>query len=443
LTKNHKHSKLSLAKQLIPIDEHTTFLAHYDICENDVIRGIEPISNISTLRPFEGYFGGGIAIEEGTTNYFINGDLSSYTTGYNPNWDSSLNGDLNPSYMSSGYNGGVTSANVGYHAHLNIDRFGYPVLEYIDMNGQFGHKHRWLGVSEQFTTNVSGNLGWGDGTQVTYSFDMMADGIDKGINLGLYHRNADNTSNTFGSTSTTFYVDKPYEWERKSATVALKASEWDFTQWGTLYIYGHQNRNDYEGIGWVKNIQIETKGIGTSFTNETRLNGSLVYPNDGILDPKEGTLSLWFASVYDLKSEPTGMGVGQGDRSIARTSNGHSAGGGFMLYLNDGNQLNYMSNGVSLLGSNGLTWKKNEFHMVTINWSEVNNKRQLFVDGKLVGTSTYQPMIMGDLQIGYQNSNIIVDELRIDNIFRTEHEIESWYISQLPFYPKGIYRLAY
>jgi hypothetical protein len=39
--------------------------------------------------------------------------------------------------------------------------------------------------------------------------------------------------------------------------------------------------------------------------------------------------------------------------------------------------------------------------------------------------------------------NGIIDELRIDNIARTDEEIQSWYIANQPFYPKGIHRLAY
>ncbi|MDP5273681.1 phage head spike fiber domain-containing protein [Chengkuizengella axinellae] len=64
----HKGSKLQLVNRVLPIDATTIFLAHYDITVNDVLTGIEPTQNVSTLRSFEGKYGGGVAIDEATTN---------------------------------------------------------------------------------------------------------------------------------------------------------------------------------------------------------------------------------------------------------------------------------------------------------------------------------------------------------------------------------------
>ena len=49
MSTSHKGSLLQAKNVVLPVDNFTSFLAHYDITENDVLNGITPISNISTL----------------------------------------------------------------------------------------------------------------------------------------------------------------------------------------------------------------------------------------------------------------------------------------------------------------------------------------------------------------------------------------------------------
>jgi hypothetical protein len=453
MTDSHKGSLISQVNRIIPIDNNTTALFHYDITTNDVLNGISPISDVSTVLPIYGKFGGGVSVEEGTTNLAINGDLNPYYT-TSQGWDVSLNGNLYASSWSTGYNSGVTSANVGYHAHLNVSKFGYPVLEYIDMNSQFGStlKHRWLGISQQITTNVSGNFGWGDGTQVTYSFDMMVDGTDKGINMGLYHTNPTGSS-TFGSTQITVYNTKPFEWQRKYITTTLKASEWDFTKACSIYIYGHYCKNDYEGIAWVKNVQVETKGFPTSFVETIRPSGILKYPSDCI-NPSQGTISFWYKPNY-----PTSSVTGQTNSPKLIQIGDYYTNSSITIW-NFTNNLNLFVKGAtntgwSLSKSFGSLLQQDTWSFITVSWSGTTWK--VYKDGILLGTNTANESlgkiggnsmyVGGDGGDGGSSAgkacNGIIDELRIDNIARTDEEIQSWYIANQPFYPKGIYRLAY
>jgi hypothetical protein len=453
MANSHKGSLISQINRVVPVDNNTTALFHYDITTSDVLNGIAPIADTSTILPLYGKFGGGVAIEESTNNLSINSDLSSYLTTSSA-WDTSLNGNIYPSSWSTGYNSGVTSANVGYHAHLNISKFGYPVLEYIDKNSQFGStlKHRWLGMSQQITTNVSGNFGWSGGTQVTYSFDMMVDGVDKGISMGLYHINPSG-SNTFGSTQITVYNTKPFEWQRRSITTTLVASEWDFTKSCTIYIYGQYCKNDYEGIAWVKNIQVETKGLPTSYVKTNRASGILKYPANCI-NPSEGTISFWYKPNY-----PTSAVTGQNDSPKLIQVGDYYTNSSITIW-NFVNSLTLYVKGATNTGWSlskpfGSLLQKDVWSFIAISWNGTTWK--MYKDGVLLGTNTATEnlgsignnvmYVGGDGGDGGSSAgkacNGIIDELRIDNIARTDEEIQSWYIANQPFYPKGIHRLAY
>jgi hypothetical protein len=436
MSDSHKVSNLSLQGQLISVDNNTVFLAHYDNTKNDVLRGLEPTGEVSTLRPFEGKFGGGVAVESNTTNIIINPSVP-YTTQSNIGWDNSLNGTYKPTAIwSSGYNSGVTSANVGYHAHVNVDRFGYPVFEFVDKNGQFGSglKHRWLGISQLFASNVSSELGWADGTKVSLSFDMMTDHVDKGIQTGLYHRTSGDTGNTFGTTSATSFISKPFEWERIERTITLVGSEWDFTKNSYVYIYGNHYRNDYEGTAWIKNVQIETKSYSTSYVEGSRALGFMKYPL--IVEPNNVTINFWSNNKESGGFYIDIMCGSDSNRLFLRPSTSTSIDGGKVI------------NGtVKLVGETNIGTMIGQWRMYTI-VSEGSNVK-MYVDGKKVKENLTIGTISGmstslDLNgVSRGVRNCIYDELRVDNIARTDEEIESWFISQKPFYPRGIYRIAY
>ena len=69
-----------------------------------------------------------------------NSNYSSYIVNDSIGWDKSLNGNLQASGWGSGYNGGVADSTKGYHAHLDITTFGYPVVAFINKNSIIGQK---------------------------------------------------------------------------------------------------------------------------------------------------------------------------------------------------------------------------------------------------------------------------------------------------------------
>src|SRR5699024_9514992 len=81
-------------------------------------------------------------------NYIRNSQLEYKTQTYG--WDSTMNGKIVPANSwSGGYNGGVTEPTKGYHAHIDTKKFGYPVMAYPNKNSTYGHKNRWLGISQE------------------------------------------------------------------------------------------------------------------------------------------------------------------------------------------------------------------------------------------------------------------------------------------------------
>ncbi|MNV33607.1 hypothetical protein D3C71_1249790 [compost metagenome] len=436
MTTSHIGSRLVDLGKIESIDKDTVLLCHFDITDKDVLQGISPLSSVVTLRS-DGYFGGAVAIEEATVNLLANSKFSAYSNvAYG--WDSVKNGTVAPGSWST-FNGGVVSANIGYHAHLNTSRFDVPVIEYIDRNGQFGSslKHRWLGISQQFAANVS-SLGWTNGTKVSISFDLMVDHIDKGIEYGIYHRNNTNTTSFFGSNYASKYLDKPFEWKRVESTFTLTDSEWDFTGFAAIYIYGHASRNDYEGSAWIKNIQIETKELSTSHIADSRATGILKY-DKSVIPTQEGTISFrLYAKMTSNSANPIFSSGVDSDK------------GTFDLLLGDTSYLR-------VYGETGDTQllpeiPKGRWSHITVTWKRSQYLR-IYIDGVLNKESinpvdwsssfqTYSSGFYLGSGIRY-NPNILIDELRIDRIARTPEEILSWYLSNSPFYPKGVYRIAY
>lgn len=228
-----------------------------------------------------GPMGMGLLIERGLENLVQNPGFTDFVT--NPTgtigWDDTLNGTSTPSATGyshpwgNGYNSGLASAAVGFHAHLNPKGgpSGGPCFEFIDENAQFGYPHRWMGTSQYLKSTSEGGaaaLGWTDGTRVTISFDVKYGHIDKALQAGLYHTRPDGTL-SFGTAITNVYADPVCgvgRWHRRSATFTLVGADWDFTKGVTLYLYGNYGRNSNpEGRVWVDNIQVQTRACSDSY----------------------------------------------------------------------------------------------------------------------------------------------------------------------------------
>lgn len=193
-------------------------------------------------------------LEIGGDNLLPNGDFRSYTEKENIGWDNTLNGTHVLAYWGTGYNSGVASPTVGYHAHLNTTVFGFPVLELINRNSGFGLTRRWLGIA----TSVHDKTRMLPGSKYTFSADLMVDTTGMTIHGGVYSTKKDKTSAAFSSGSYSLTPTVVNRWQRVSYTFTLDA-DIDLSKPVSFYIYGY---NGAEGTAWVRNVSLQagTKG---------------------------------------------------------------------------------------------------------------------------------------------------------------------------------------
>ncbi|EEL28691.1 Prophage LambdaBa01, minor structural protein [Bacillus cereus Rock1-15] len=193
-------------------------------------------------------------------NSLKNSNFSSYIVNDSISWDKSLNGNLQASGWGSGYNGGVADPTKGYHAHLDITTFGYPVVAFINKNSIIGQKNRWLGIAEDVVAEFARNNV--AGKEITISMDIWSDTKGFRINGGLHHFIEGNTAQSFHSGQYVFNVSEVNRWERYTFTMKLH-EKFDVTKAVRLYIYGGEG---IEGTAYVKNVKLELSNVATAWT---------------------------------------------------------------------------------------------------------------------------------------------------------------------------------
>ncbi|WP_144466700.1 phage tail spike protein [Bacillus nitratireducens] len=198
-------------------------------------------------------------LSSGGRQLLFNANFAKYKTQALP-WDTALNGNIVPDgYWSNGYNAGTTSPTVGYHAHLNITKFGYPVVEFIDKNTQFGFGHRWLGMSNTILLDSPFVKALEVGKEFTISMEVMADTVGMKMNVGFHHFITGNTTQGFhGYQWDLAPAVKANVWEKKSYTFKID-DKWDLTKALSFYLYGYFST--VEGTMWVRNIILEEGNV--------------------------------------------------------------------------------------------------------------------------------------------------------------------------------------
>jgi prepilin-type N-terminal cleavage/methylation domain-containing protein len=209
--------------------------------------------------------------QEPTTNIVINPSGSIISNGvpgsYKPGWDTTLHNDaITVTSWNTGYNSGVPSPSIGYHAkwvYKNGDNTD-PVMLFTDKNNEYGLGHRWLGIPQSLNTTSS--YGFAVGDKVTISWNQKADTLGMGGDVGLHHTKLSTGTTAFGSNRAVIKVKEVNKWERVSFTSTID-SDWDLTKGFAVYVYG--NTGNY-GKLWVDDVQIEKKGYATPFINGSR-----------------------------------------------------------------------------------------------------------------------------------------------------------------------------
>ncbi|WHY27625.1 phage tail spike protein [Bacillus wiedmannii] len=198
-------------------------------------------------------------LKPGGRNFLLNTDFKTYITNDKRGWDNALNGTLQLSNWQGEFNGGVQQPEKGYHAHVNVKKFGYPVLAMISKNSVIGLPGRWLGLNQ----TIIDDFKKGDivGKEITISMDIWTESGSNNITGGPYHFIEGNTNQTFHSGQFSIGVDKMKQWVRYSQTLKLH-DKYDVSKGAQFYIYGHTGS---EGERYIKNVQIEIGNIATEW----------------------------------------------------------------------------------------------------------------------------------------------------------------------------------
>lgn len=186
------------------------------------------------------------------------------------------------------------------------------------------------------------------------------------------------------------------------------------------------NGSTLAGI-YIKDIQIEQKPYKTTWHpyNSTRSPETLTIPTAGVLNPTEGTISLWV--------KPPKM-ISSGGNCLWATSGTQR----FDLWWSEHGRIGIVIGSI-VIHSNRLisSLQDGNFHAITVTWGSFGNK--LYIDGVLdTSSDVLVPSNLGsDFYVGSYwwagyESNSIIDELRIDTIARTDEEIAEWYNANEP-----------
>lgn len=348
-----------------------------------------------TLRPKEGVFGGGaIAIEEETTNLIIN--PSFLTTS---NWGFATSGTGTLSTDGRWAKMGVTTGetNVYHFAYQDIARVtpaNKPIAFSVTFKNNTSGRFALRLVMFEATAAVQQPM-----TEVV----LDGTGIPKRYTVVGVHT-ANSSSLRFDILSGSYYSS-----------------------------YGGLSDVDLE----FNDLQAEEKAFPTSFVNGTRPAGLLRYPNP-IYGEEEGTINFWVKFPNTTSILTSQVWFWDYDGTTVTEWFGISNSGGVYKLSNFGNV--------------DASIYQDSWHMYTI-VKNSGNVLRTYIDGDFIGTksgSSVTNMFKSSMNIsigshstGAYPANILMDELRIDKIARTDEEILAWYQSNSPFSPRGMYRKSY
>ncbi|MED3650602.1 gp58-like family protein [Heyndrickxia sporothermodurans] len=128
----------------------------------------------------------------------------------------------------AGYNAGIVNPTVNYHAYIDNDTFGFPVVVYNESNGS----RNWKGSSKNVTSTVT------EAGVYTVSFDVYATGEGTKLFGGFYYTKKGGTTQGFHAGQYTINIEKVNQWYRVSA-IANLGEDVDFEKYVNFYFYGY------------------------------------------------------------------------------------------------------------------------------------------------------------------------------------------------------------
>ncbi|MCX0411803.1 phage tail spike protein [Clostridium perfringens] len=232
-------------------------------------------------------------IKIGGINLLRNSDYSKYSKYENIGWDESLNGSLRP-YLWSDYNSGVSNPSEGYHAHLNITKFSYPVMEFNCVSTS-----RWLGSSQYFSPGIIK-----PNCEYTFSIYLYGDSDTSECQAGLYYFKNGSDRQNFYSGLNKFDIKKG-EWNRYEFTFKT-SDDLDVSKSSSFYIYGYYKIGKF----YCTKSKLEEGNFATGYSKAPEDMDQLIIDNIKTVTDKISTVESKFtqennsikASVQDLNS---------------------------------------------------------------------------------------------------------------------------------------------
>jgi hypothetical protein len=186
-------------------------------------------------------------------------------------------------------------------------------------------------------------------------------------------------------------------------------------------------------VVYVRFFQLEAKPYATSFTDGTRAAETLTIPTAGVLSPQEGTISVW-AYINDIArrqvpGQYNRIWQVQGANPNANINIQHRPDeANWRLQIYDDNRNPY-----AVLVDDSLL--PDGWHMLVARWKN-GEYADIFIDGVLRGhiDNPIMPSAFAEFRLGYNSTycNTVYDDLRIDNIARSDAEILAAYQSGQP-----------
>lgn len=410
----HKGSRLPV-KVSLPVDfQNTVFLAHYDVTEEESLYGIAPLSNIASLRRFEGRFGGAIAVEEASENL-----LETVGGGASQDWSK--------------------------WSHWNNSTY-------------------W-GKTEQYDDPIWGKVFKGTKNGASQTSTYIYDYYPYSYSIGdILSFSCWMKVNKTMSKSISFYVNSSAGGQHNVATSDTKTynfieGEWQYLTFTsgpvTETVSGTGGFGLSMGSGWEDCIiefaypMFEKKIFSTSFVQGVRQAGSLYYP---IPTSRCRTVSGWWKMNYLTNGWQRIVGMYRQTGVYPHWYFAYVTGtnGGLMFRVRDGiksDSTNYISVDRTELNTADGNW-----HFFALVFDDANNKIFLYIDDKIRKELSYSAVptdftVQSRFDVGYgSNSNSeqlngLIDELRVDTVARSAEEILEWYYSQAPFYPRGVHKI--
>lgn len=386
MAEQHIGSLLPIKNKVIGVDESTAFLAHYDLNANDVLNGIEPIGNTQSptwsLKPKEGRFGGGVTVEEGTTNLVASATVSSYATYHNV-IRNGCNFRMNTLVANT-----YLTLQLGY----TLEGKTLSISGYMKKNGV----PFFPNSTPPSTYQPNGNVIKRYFNPDTGYFEFICKYTVN--NNWVFHTNL---TNSIGDVIT---IDNFQVEEKSFVTSFVEGTRPNLNLNYPLYKYQTIS-------GWFK---INTRNQAIAPQNGwQRIIGSYT----------DATKNHWYLSIV--------AGTNQTVRLINRNRTANQAEG-----LVDIATVNVSDGGFHFFAAVfDLQAKTMRLH-IDDQYAETTYQ-------EVTDTFPFELQIGKHMPSDLEQLNGMVDELRVDTVPRSLDEVMAWYYSNSPFWPKGIYKKAY